>query len=706
MAETVYSYEKKGLFKLRITGHNAGRYSAYCKRIGVEEGSEASKVDETTPDGVNRVMPSFFETRYFVRCDFEDSAVRDVFVNHKMASVTEAFDFDGKTLVGTLDFVNAPGKFRFEIVWSRGTQRESVVFDWMVVSEKLDVQHDYAKIVETVEASAPGLVRAFLAKSKGQAGLVRRSDTNDAIWADIFNEVSDRYQKACEWVTNRPHLKYVAEVEYRRAGRIKRWTTGLVNRYAMMDDGRRQVAVFRTEQVSPQVDTVENRFVKFTLKAIADRLEKFVSVCKGHEKTVSPNFAGDLAKRVQVLRKIAHKPFFSGVGRFTGFRQESMAMQRKQGYADIYATWTMLQKTLDTTLSGFLTGHRPISALYEFWCFLRIADILEKDFGYPQPEGRIEGAHVYDDLFEEPDPDKINMAATLSALSYTYVEKDGTKLRLLYQQSYGNESAAGDLAYYNPQRPDIVLVVERSGETYTYLFDAKYRIDVRDQGSEKGLDASPAEPINDMHRYRDAILYREQKGDKKLSRQIVGAYVLYPGRPRPKSYNYADLITHENIGAIPLLPGESGGAALKSFIGDILGKKTPEAHLAADIPTRGTSVMVGEMPDEKSLVNVHWDEEKAEDIFAYACYRKAVPVEKELLSGMDPAEVRSLRISVGGRVVAVVTGVTQFTGIGLEKSPNELGDSGWETRLNPVKRYYLFEAKSLPAAPDWVSDFC
>lgn len=601
MAETVYSYEIKGLFSLRVTGRNAGRYAAYCKRIGVAEGSGESKVDETTPAGRGKVVPSFYETRYFVRCDFADSNVHDVFVNHKMTSVAEAFDFDGKTLVGTLDFVNSPGKFRFEIVWYRGTQRENAVFEWMVVSEKLDVQHDYAEIVKTIEANAPGLVRAFLAKSKGQAGLVRRSDTNEAIWADIFNEVADRYQKACEWVTNRPHLKYVAEVEYRRAGQIKRWTPGLVNRYATMDEGHRQIAVFRTEQVSPQVDTVENRFVKFTLKAIADRLEKFVVVCQGHEKTVSANFAADLARRVRTLRKIARMSFFSGVGRFTGFRQESLAMQRKQGYADVYATWTMLQKTLDTTLTGFSTGHRPISALYEFWCFLRIADTLEKDFGYPLPEGRIEGARVYDDLFEEPDPGKNDLGTTLSALRYTYPEKDGARLQLLYQQSYGKENDAGDLAYYNPQRPDIVLVVERGGETFTYLFDAKYRIDVRDQGLEKGLDASPAEPINDMHRYRDAILYREQKGDKKLSRQIVGAYVLYPGRPSPKSYDYADLIKHENIGAIPLLPGEAGGAALKSFIGEILGKKTPEAHLVDDIPTRGTTVVVGEAFSEASI---------------------------------------------------------------------------------------------------------
>jgi hypothetical protein len=275
-----------------------------------------------------------------------------------------------------------------------------------------------------------------------------------------------------------------------------------------------------------------------------------------------------------------------------------MVLQRKQGYAEIYASWLMLQKTIDTTLTGFDVGHRPISALYEFWCFLRIADILEKDYGFALPEGRVGEAKVYDDLFEEPDPDKID-STTLSALSYVYPEKDGATVRLLYQQSYGVGKDEGDFAYYNPQRPDIVLVIERGGETFTYLFDAKYRIDERG-----GKDASPAEPINDMHRYRDAILYRSQDGERKLSRQVVGAYVLYPGRPLPDSYDYQKLIDNENIGAIPLLPGEAGGKALKDFIKTILDKKTPQSHLAADIPTRGTSVVVGAAFSEAEIPTI------------------------------------------------------------------------------------------------------
>ncbi len=686
MSEVVYTYKHGEIFTLKVLGRNAGRYEAYCKRIGVEEGSAESLVEETTPGGKDKVRPCFYETRYFVRCDFHDSSVRDAVFFHKMASVSDAFNFDGETLVGTLDFVDAPGKFRFEIVWYRGGVRESAAFDWMVVSEKLDVQKDYTEIVETIEQNAPGLVRAFLSKSKGKAGLIRRDDTNDAIWADIFNDIGDRYQRACEWVSNRPHLKYVSEVEYRRAGLVKRWTPGLVNRYAAMDKGLRAISLFRTEHISPQVDTVENRFVKFTLGCVIGKLESFAEVCKGHT-TVSEVFVEDLRNRAKALAKIRRKPFFGGVGRFTGLRQESMVLQRKQGYAEIYATWLMLQKTIDTTQTGFEVGHRPISALYEFWCFLRIADLLEKDFGFGMPSGKIEGAHAYNDLFEEPDPDKID-TTTLSALSYEYPEKDGTVVKLLYQQNYGKETQNGDLAYYNPQRPDIVLVIERGKDKFTYLFDAKYRIDTRGD-----KDASPAEPINDMHRYRDAILYRSQEDDHKLSRQIVGAYVLYPGRPLPKSYDYAELIKNENIGAIPLLPGEEGGAALKAFVGEILGKKTPEAHLAADIPTRGTTVVVGKNEGEfleKEVVYGTYAAGQLDWILEKRMYNLPVDeAEKFGIVDMATAEQKKILYLVAfrgtgsHRVFRLLPGVRKVT-------PNDLWGMGYPRQCR-YDEYWLFK---------------
>lgn len=62
------------------------------------------------------------------------------------------------------------------------------------------------------------------------------------------------------------------------------------------------------------------------------------------------------------------------------------------------------------------------------------------------------------------------------------------------------------------QRPDIVLRLTKENDNmlFTYLFDAKYRINDTQIG---GHDVPPPDAIDQMHRYRDAIYYKEDDND-------------------------------------------------------------------------------------------------------------------------------------------------------------------------------------------------
>lgn len=156
------------------------------------------------------------------------------------------------------------------------------------------------------------------------------------------------------------------------------------------------------------------------------------------------------------------------------------------------------------------------------------------------------------------------------------------------------------LAGLNPQRPDIVLSIIDGESTFTYLFDAKYRIWTKDANGRE-VDASPRAAIDDMHRYRDAILYRLQKTE--IKHEIIGAYVLYPGRPEPHlCKEYDESIRRENIGAIPLLPGHLD--QLERRMAEIVGKTDAHAHLDAVIPTRGTTAVVGRGFSEESIPTI------------------------------------------------------------------------------------------------------
>ncbi|MBR4252491.1 MAG: DUF2357 domain-containing protein [Kiritimatiellae bacterium] len=535
--------------------------------------------------------PVFFETRYFFRGDFRAAGgrrVRDVRVEHRMASVADAFNFDEGTLVGTLDFVNEPGKFRLDlrVAFDDGTER-TVRLEFMVVSVKMNVARDYGEIVRTIDGERPNIVRAFLSKTFRGAALDRAGKGDERSWYDILLDVFDCYEGACRRIAGNPHRRYVAVADWRRADRIRRWTPGLAGQYGRMDGDRRAHGVFRTERLSPECDTPENRFVLHTLRELERRLREFGGRLKD-EAAVSQVWKDGIAERAKRLDRLARHPFFKGVSRFEGFRQQSLVMQKSAGYAQILTAWLKLKAALRPGGEDLDTGYKPISTLYEFWCFLKMRDMLAARFGKPAAETWSDRSA--EDLLDAPELSDGSWGGDrLGKIELVF--GDGTRtIRLAYQKTYpATEGGDGEtMAGLNPQRPDIVLSIEDGESAYTYLFDAKYRIWTKDTDGRE-IDASPRAAIDDMHRYRDAILYRLR--ERQVKREAIGAYVLYPGRPEPHlCREYDESLARENIGAIPLLPGHLG--QLERRLEDILGKKDAHAHLDGTISTRGTSAWV------------------------------------------------------------------------------------------------------------------
>jgi len=79
----------------------------------------------------------------------------------------------------------------------------------------------------------------------------------------------------------------------------------------------------------------------------------------------------------------------------------------------------------------------------------------------------------------------------------------------------------------------------------------------------------PNDAINQMHRYRDALIHVHQAddGQPEKSRPVLGAFVLYPGCFDEMTHHnpYAEAIETVGIGSFPLLPGNSN-SWLKQFL--------------------------------------------------------------------------------------------------------------------------------------------
>lgn len=114
----------------------------------------------------------------------------------------------------------------------------------------------------------------------------------------------------------------------------------------------------------------------------------------------------------------------------------------------------------------------------------------------------------------------------------------------------------------------------------TYLFDAKYRID----GREQGVDVPPEDAINQMHRYRDAIYYRDYDANA-LKKEVIGGYILFPGDGEPNDVavsKFYKTIKEVNIGAFPLRPKDTENRKLlEQFIEELIHTKSCEtiAHV-------------------------------------------------------------------------------------------------------------------------------
>ena len=180
-------------------------------------------------------------------------------------------------------------------------------------------------------------------------------------------------------------------------------------------------------------------------------------------------------------------------------------------------------------------------------------------------------------------------------------KKDNVELaELVYNPKHtekGNDSISIDrlVAPTVPQKPDIVLQLTKhdlqKDMKLTYLFDAKYRIG---GCNANGVDTPPEDAINQMHRYRDAIYYKENTSSV-LKKEVIGGYILFPGdgqTPDVEVAKFYKSIAEVNIGAFPLRPKDKENRKLiENFIRHLIDSNATEI-VSAVIPQKGTSLEV------------------------------------------------------------------------------------------------------------------
>lgn len=512
---------------------------------------ESRHLESLTSD---KTYPLIFENKdYFIGVTFKSkSAIQSPYIYSKLKEVEEKFFYREELgfLAGTINFGNDLGKSNLILRYTKDNSIQEINFQFEVFPTKLNYKSDYEKIVSDIEEDYPYLVLDFLKKTY-TSFKTGNSPNTDLIWWQVFGGLYKDFIQSSKFILNKPHSRIIRQTKYVKADRINKWTTALEEEYSQFKQFPNRS--YRSEYKTLSTNTSENRFFKHAIFQTLRRYKKVKSFIEMRfSNSIAEPFKAELSSIEKQLEIISANPFFRTINDFQGIKQESLVLQKATGYSTIYKSWIMLNSGLK-----FLEGIQKIELkniadLYQIWCFLEIKNVLQNLLGKVNPDD-VDLAEIQIDDFVF----KIERGVKSKVSFY---KPDGEVIDLFHDFSYDTSERKNIKSFTVNQRPDIVLRITKNDlrENYvlTYLYDAKYRL--ASDEKEGSPDLPTEDSINQMHRYRDAIYY-VNKDKTKPEKEVIGAYILFPGSGEIESIkklDYYKSIESVNIGAFPLRPND------------------------------------------------------------------------------------------------------------------------------------------------------
>jgi predicted component of viral defense system (DUF524 family) len=292
-------------------------------------------------------------------------------------------------------------------------------------------------------------------------------------------------------------------------------------------------------------DTEENRYFKAVLLEIRSRLKKIIlSESSGDEdsdisaerqffRLIRPQATRMLKKVEQVLTA----PFLREISKPTTTTPNSLVMHMHTQYAIFRKFARAFNGGLSLVGGPLKIGIKNVALLYEYWCFLKIADLIRRSLTLSD-QSIIRVKHL-------------GLTVVLAkGKESTIAFQDPTSkkiIKLTYNRRFNN------LPTFR-QVPD--NVIRLTSDFDLFVFDAKYRIAFDPDYQDVFDGIGPVtDDIETMHRYRDAIVAKEDGGVDYV-RVVRGGVILFP-LPFEETYTkhrFYKSIDSIGIGGLPFLP--------------------------------------------------------------------------------------------------------------------------------------------------------
>ena len=566
-------------------------YSTYSWSEGVVSVKRTLDADHEIDieQGVPAPATFFDNADYPIWIEFKDY-VKDAQFGSILQKDNDRFSFRRHILAGFINYKNEIGRSEIQIIYKVDKETRAFRFGFEVLSTKLDYHEHWRTIVEDIEREYRMLSLDYMRRTFHGFSPDQNGEHPDIVWWSVFEGEQQKFIKACKSIIDRPRHRLHGEEVYLRADKLKQTPHNIENRLA---EHRKEPAyLYRVEQHILSNDTQENRFLKFALHQISKRYEDLRQRIEA-VKTASGTMKSAMLATSETLKRLQHHPFFRTIGRFKGINQESMVLQKATGYSQVYRTWNLLRRAYSLNDGLYRLQTKDIATLYEIWCFIEVSHIVKAQL------------HLDDEDVEHRNRMEMNgiFSWELGKGEHSRIlfRKDGVELAELVYNPKNADTENDNVGMKDlvvptvPQKPDIVLQLTKNdlqqGMKMTYLFDAKYRID----GKDKGVDVPPEGAINQMHRYRDAIYYKDYDANA-LKKEVIGGYILFPGDGEPNDVavlKFYKTIKEVNIGAFPLRPKDvENRKLLENFIDELIHTKSYET-IAHVIPQKGAYVEVG-----------------------------------------------------------------------------------------------------------------
>lgn len=566
-------------------------YSTYSWSEGVVSVKRTLDADHEIDieQGVPAPATFFDNADYPIWIEFKDY-VKDAQFGSILQNDNDRFSFRRHILAGFINYKNEIGRSEIQIIYKVDKETKTFRFSFEVLSTKLDYHEHWRAIVEDIEREYRMLSLDYMRRTFHGFSPDQNGEHPDIVWWSVFEGEQQKFIKACKSIIDRPRHRLHGEEVYLRADKLKQTPHNIENRLA---EHRKEPAyLYRVEEHILSNDTQENRFLKFALYQISKRYEDLRQRIEA-VKTASDTMKAAIHATSESLKRLQHHPFFRTIGRFKGINQESMVLQKATGYSQVYRTWNLLRRAYSLNDGLYRLQTKDIATLYEIWCFIEVSHIVKEQLHLENEEVEHRNRMEMNGIF--------SWELGKGEHSRILFRKDGVELaELVYNpknadKENNNVGMKGLVVPTVPQKPDIVLQLTKNdlqqGMKMTYLFDAKYRID----GKDKGVDIPPEDAINQMHRYRDAIYYKDYDVNA-LKKEVIGGYILFPGDGEPNDVaasKFYKTIKEVNIGAFPLRPKDvENRKLLENFIDELIHTKSSET-IAHVIPQKGAYVEVG-----------------------------------------------------------------------------------------------------------------